>query len=128
MQEKYTQFVEYLKEVNDLIYALSLMGWDHQVNMPAGGAQARGNAMATLGKLIHERSTSKELGDMLNDLEPYVKTLDLDSDEARMVKVVKRAYDKSKKVSTEWVGANLQETTIGQTLWEQAKAENNFRL
>lgn len=128
MPEKYDQFIEYLHEINDLIYSLSLLGWDHQVNMPPGGAQARGNAMATLGKILHDRSTSEQAGELLESAESYVKNMDPDSDEACMVKVVKRAYEKHKKIPTEWVGENLRETAIGQSIWERAKAQSNFKL
>jgi carboxypeptidase Taq len=128
MKEKYNQFLTYLQEINDLVHAQGLLGWDQQVNMPRGGAEARGNSLATLGKITHTKATSNQLGEMLTELEPYVKTLDPDSDEARMVKVVRRDYDKQKKVSTEWVGEFAKETTMGQAVWEQAKADNNFKL
>lgn len=128
MKEKYDQLVLYLNEIEDLIHAQALMGWDQQVFMPRGGAEARGNSLATLGRITHARVTSDKLGEMLTDLEPYIKTLDPDSDEARMDKIVRRNYFKNKKISSEWVGEFAKETTLGQTVWEQAKAENNFKL
>jgi len=96
--------------------------------MPRGGAEARGNSLATLSRILHLKSTSDELGKMLDDLTPYIQTLDPDSDEARMVRVVRRAYDKEKKVSVEWVGDFAREQTLSQSIWQQAKAENNFKL
>ncbi|MEA3350164.1 MAG: hypothetical protein U9Q82_06060 [Chloroflexota bacterium] len=37
-----------LAEINDLQAAVAVLGWDQQVNMPPGGAEARGNQLATI--------------------------------------------------------------------------------
>ena len=58
MSEKLNELKEKLGEVSDLGSAAALLGWDQQVNMPTGGAEARGRHMATLGKVIQEKFTS----------------------------------------------------------------------
>ena len=80
----------------DLTYVGALLGWDQQTYMPPGGAEGRGNQLALLGRLIHERATSPELGKLLEDLKPYAASLDPDSDDARLVKVTARTYRKSR--------------------------------
>ena len=55
-----------LAEVSDLGYAAALLGWDQQTYMPPGGAEARGNQLALLGRLAHEYGTSPELGKLLD--------------------------------------------------------------
>ena len=64
--------------------ATAVLGWDQQVYMPSGGAESRGNSLATLGKIGHIKATSDELGKLLEDLAPYAASLDSDSDEARI--------------------------------------------
>ncbi len=71
MEQKLERLKEILGEVSDLRYASALLGWDQQTYMPPGGAEARGNQLALLGKLAHERGTSPELGKLLDDLKPY---------------------------------------------------------
>ncbi|MCX6059550.1 MAG: carboxypeptidase M32, partial [Chloroflexi bacterium] len=65
MSEKLNQLKEILGEVSDLNHAASVLGWDQQVNMPPGGGEARGQHLATLGKLSHQKSTSDEVGKLL---------------------------------------------------------------
>ena len=55
MEQKLNQLKTILTEIADLEAASALMGWDQQVNMPPGGAEARGNQLATVQKLIHQK-------------------------------------------------------------------------
>ena len=90
MEQKIQQLKTLLAEIADLNYISALLGWDQQTYMPTGGAEARGNQLALVGRLAHERGTSVELGNLLDELKPYAATLDPDSDDARLVKVTAR--------------------------------------
>ena len=63
MQEAYNELNEKLAELSDLGAAGALMSWDQQVNMPPGGAEARGRQLATLGKLAHEKLIDSRIGE-----------------------------------------------------------------
>ena len=95
--EKLTRFKQILAEVSDLSYSAALLGWDQQTYMPPRGAVARGYQLATLGRLAHMRFTSDEMGSLLEELKQEAKSLDPDSDEARLIKVTARHYDKQVK-------------------------------
>src|SRR5258708_31301068 len=90
MDEKLTRFKEIMAGVADLNAAASVLGWDQQVNMPIGGSEARGNQLATLGKLSHQRFTSDEVGKLLDEL--HADGAGLTQDESAMVRVAKRDY------------------------------------
>jgi len=128
MEEKLTHLKNLLAEISDLVAASALMGWDQQVNMAPGAAEDRGAQISTLERIIHIKATSAELGDTISGLESEVKTLDADSDEARLVKVARRDYDKRTKVPTEYVAEMARVTTVAQTVWEEAKKDNKFSL
>ncbi len=85
MEEKIKLLRDKLAEIMDLTYVGAVLGWDQQTYMPPGGAEGRGNQMALVGRLIHERSTDPDLGKLLEDLKPYAASLDPDSDDARLV-------------------------------------------
>ena len=68
MSEKLNQLKQILGEVSDLNHAASVLGWDEQVNMPRGGSEARGQQLATLGKIVQEKFTSDEVGRLMEDL------------------------------------------------------------
>jgi carboxypeptidase Taq len=126
MEQKYNQLKTLQAEIIDLNQAAGLLGWDQQVNMPPGAAEARGNQLATLQQLIHIKSTTPELGQLLEDLVEATIDLDPDSDEARMVKVSKRFYDQTVKVPPEFTAKLARITAAANQAWAEARAENNF--
>ncbi len=128
MEKKLNEFKQLIAEVTDLGRAQAVLGWDQQVNMPRGGAEDRGNILATLAGIGHQKFTSKEMGDLVAQLLPFAETLDPESDDACLIKRVAHDYNKETKVSMEWVEEFARLTTIAQGVWEQAKAENNFKL
>lgn len=128
MEEKLKRLKEILEEISDLNNSASLLGWDQQTYMPMGGAQARGNQLALLGRLVHERTTSPEMGKLLEELTPYVVSLDPDSDDARLVKVTSRVYEKAVRVPTKHVVEFAQATTLGQQAWVEARGKSDFSI
>jgi carboxypeptidase Taq len=115
-----------IAEIFDLQRASALLGWDQQTYMPPGGAESRGQQLATLQTIAHDKSVSPEIGRLLDELEPYVAQLDPDSFDARLVRVIKRNYDKEVKVPSEWVTEFSIVTTNAYEAWGKARAENNF--
>ena len=126
MEEKFARLNEISAEIADLSYAASVLGWDQQVNMPPGGADARGNQLATLQRLIHIKQTTPELGALLEDLKEKVKELDPDSDESRLVKVSLRDYQQAFKVPPEFTAELAKVTSDAFSAWQEARQEDNF--
>ena len=125
-ESKLKELTAILNEVADLTYAASLLGWDQQTYMPPGGAVNRGYQLATLAKLRHIKFTAPEVGQMLEDLKPWAAGLDPDSDEARLVKVTTREYEKQTKVPSEWLAEFTKATSDAHLVWYQARKEDNF--
>jgi carboxypeptidase Taq len=115
-----------LAEVADLSQAASVLHWDQATYMPPGGVNGRANQIATLNRLAHERFTAEDVGRLLEELESGIGQLDPDSDEVRLLRVTRREYDKSTKVSPEWVAEFSQATSQAQQTWQKARAENDF--
>jgi len=113
-------------EISDVQYAVALLGWDQQVNMPPGGALGRGYQLATLQTIAHARLTSPEVGQLIEDLIPYTSQFNPDSDDARYVKVAARIRDKQVKVPPQWIAEFAQITTQAHQVWAKARAENDF--
>jgi carboxypeptidase Taq len=128
MEQKIQQLKALLAEIADLNYISALLGWDQQTYMPTGGAEARGNQLALLGRLAHERSTSAELGKLLDELKQYVASLDPDSDDARMVKVAARDFDKATRVPSSHIVEFAKVTTMAQQTWMEARKLSDFSV
>lgn len=127
MNEKMEKLKLRLAEVADLRAASALLNWDQLVNMPEGAAEDRGEQIATIERIIHIKSTSDEIGQLLEDLENDVRHLDADSDEARLWKVTKREFDKAAKVPAEFVQKFARVSTVAQSVWEKAKLRSDFK-
>jgi carboxypeptidase Taq len=115
-----------LAELKDLVRIASLLAWDQEVMMPAGGAGARADQLSTLGRIIHERATSPELGKLLDQAEPVTAGLDPDSDDARLVEVARRDFEKEIKVPAELCEAMVRVSSESYPVWVAARKESDF--
>lgn len=59
----YQQLEQHFRKLSRLGHLGAICGWDQAAMMPAGGNQARGEAMAELAVLMHEHATAPQLGD-----------------------------------------------------------------
>ena len=128
MEEKLAKLKSLLAETADLGAASALLNWDQLVNMPSGGAEDRGEQIATIEQILHAKATSDEIGSLLEDLTQAAKQMDPESDDARLIKVAKRDFDKSTKVSAEFVSEFARVSTVAQSIWEKARAESDFSI
>jgi carboxypeptidase Taq len=126
MEEKLARLKTILAEVSNLNQVAALLGWDQQTYMPPQGAADRGDQLATISRLAHVTFTSDEVGQLLDDLSSEAAQLDPDSNDARLIKVTKRDYQKYTKVPPEMVTEFAQLTTIANQVWEEARADNDF--
>ena len=98
MHEPYARLLALLAQVTDLTYAVSVLGWDQETMMPAGGASARADQIATLQSLAHRFFTDDEVGALLEQLTPWAQSLPPDSDEASVVRVRRRDFERLVRV------------------------------
>jgi len=126
MESKIKQLKGLLAEVADLGKIGALLDWDQQTYMPPGASGSRSYQMATLSRLAHLKFTSDEIGKLLDDLHLYGQQLDPDSDDARLIQVTKRQYDKQTKVTPQWVADFAQTTVLAHNVWVEARAADDF--
>ena len=124
MHQKLTTLTAKLKDIHNLHCAEAVLGWDQQVYMPPGGAEARAEQLATLSKIAHEMFTTPEIGALLDDLAQA--DLGYDSDEASLIRVVRRDYDKACKLPPALVEEMSRTFSLGQQIWTKARAEKDF--
>jgi carboxypeptidase Taq len=127
-EPKLNQLRQILNEVADLQHVIGLLHWDQQTCMPPGGTEGRSHQVATLSRLAHTRFTGPQVGRLLEDLRAYAEELDPDSDEARLIRVTTRRYEKRTRVPAELVAETARVTSNAHPVWEQARAESNFGL
>ena len=115
-----------LQEVNDLNMVGALLGWDQSTYMPPGGAPARGRQAATIGRLAHEKFTDPAIGKLLDELRPYQESLPFDNDDASLLRVTRRNYERSTKVPATLIAELSAHQAAAYQAWTQARPNNDF--
>ncbi len=126
--EKYDLLRERLGEIADLGGTLTHLGWDQQTIMPKASAGIRARRMATLTRLLDERFSSDELGELLTELESYEQDLPFDSDEASIIRVTRRDYIQNRQVPTDLKVAMSEARSEGYGKWSEARAASDFSI
>ncbi len=115
-----------LAEVDDLHNAAAVLGWDQATYMPPGGGPARGRQLATLGRLAHEKFVSPAIGRLLDKLQPYQDSLPYDSDDAALLRLTRRDYERSVKVPSPFVAELYRHQAESFDVWAKARPANDF--
>lgn len=115
-----------LQEVSDLNRANSVLNWDQATYMPRGGGAARGRQQALLSRLAHERFTAAETGQLLDALAPALADLDPDGDDACLIRVTRRNYDRAIKIPTDLVAEWSAHGAECYQRWTAARPANDF--
>lgn len=126
MEAKFQELKKRLVEINDLNSAAELLYWDQAAYMPPGGASARARQTATLGRLAHEKFIDPAIGKLLEDLRPYQESRPYDSDEASLIRVTQREYEKAVKVPPSFTEAFYRHLSASYEVWTKARPANDF--
>jgi len=126
METELTALKTRLIEISDLNNAAAVLGWDQATYMPSGGAEARGRQMATLAKLAQEKFIDLAVGKLLDDLQPYEESLPYDSDDASLIRVTRRDYERAIKIPPEFVGRFSAHSSESYQAWTEARPANDF--
>ncbi len=124
--ENVEQLKKRLADVVNLRHAAAVLGWDMQVNMPPGGAEARAEQLALLSRLAHQMFTAEETGRLIEAGEAEVGSADADSDEAAMVRVARHDYDLNTRVPVALVEELARVTTRAHNIWAKAREEADW--
>jgi carboxypeptidase Taq len=115
-----------LREIADLNAVGAILYWDQATYMPRDGAEARGRQGALIGRLAHERMTDVELGRLLDRLAGYGDGLPHDSDDARLIAVARRDFEKAIKVPVDLVERWSVLRSAAYEAWKRARPNNDF--
>jgi carboxypeptidase Taq len=127
MQEKYEELKRRLQEVTDLQLVGSLLHWDQATYMPPGGAAARGRQLAIISQLAQEKFTDASIGRLLDELEPWAEQLPFASDEASLVRVTRREYERALKVPPAFLAEFSAHSAASFNAWAAARPANDFQ-
>ncbi|HWE14537.1 MAG TPA: carboxypeptidase M32 [Solirubrobacteraceae bacterium] len=127
MSERLEVLKERMALLADLAHASSLAGWDQQTMMPPRGAEARAASLATLTRISHELFIDDETGRLLDGAAQELAGADPDSDDARLVALVRRQWDKGRRVPPELAAGMTHAASLGQEAWIAARKASDFQ-
>jgi carboxypeptidase Taq len=117
---------ERLAGLEDLRNAAALLGWDQQTMMPPRGAQGRAESLATVARISHDMFVAPETGRLIEAAADELDGAAADSDDACLVRVVSRRWEKARRVPTELTAELAHAGSIGQEAWVAARRDNDF--
>jgi len=128
MKEKLQELRKRLAEIDAIDSTVQLLYWDQSTYMPPGGASARARQLATLSQISHEKFIDPKIGSLLDDLRPYEETLSYDSDDASLIRVTRRHYERSVKVPPSFAAEFANHSAQCHDTWQKARPANDFSL
>jgi carboxypeptidase Taq len=124
----YTELKNRLAEVHDLGRARDILIWDERTMMPPNGAAVRAEQLATLARVRHEKATSDELGLLLDELVPYEESQPYGSDEASLIRVARRDWEKARRVPAQLRMEMARAASLGEFCWREARTKSDFEM
>jgi carboxypeptidase Taq len=126
VSEALTQLKERLGTATDLGRISRLLSWDQQTMLPPAGYRHRADHLSTLSRLVHELLTDRETGRLLEELRATEESLDPDSNDASLIRMARRDYEKAVRVPTDLRAEMTRAAAEARPVWVEAKAEANF--
>jgi len=126
MQTKLNELKVRLEEVKALNNAQAVLSWDQSTQMPPGGGAARAKQLAVLAQLTQEKAIDPAIGRLLDALQKYGESLPYDSDDASLIRVARRDYERDVKVPAESMARFSAHQAESYQAWTQARPANDF--
>jgi len=126
MESALAELKERLGRLTDLTRAEAVLIWDMMVWMPPGGQSSRATQLATLEAVIHDRLVEDRLGELLDELEPYGATLPRDADDACLIRVTRRDWERARRVPTALAADLARVGAQSYEAWVKAREVGDF--
>jgi carboxypeptidase Taq len=124
----YQELRERLAAIRDLEKARALLAWDQQVKMPPGGVGVRAEQLATLDRIAHEAFTADEIGSLLDRLAPLEDSQPYESDDASLIRVTRRDWEKARRVPASLRGEMARAASLALPVWVEARRQSDYAL
>ncbi len=126
MRTKYQALLEKVYETHDLEKAMSVLYWDKETYMPEAGNLARVQQITTLRRITHNKFTSDEVGQAIEDAAAELNGADYDSNEASLIRYLRRAYEDATKLPADFVRRSSEASGAAHPAWVQARENNDY--
>jgi carboxypeptidase Taq len=121
----YLELENKLKQITHLQNLTAILHWDAELNLPTGASTNRHDELATLATLIHQLSTSNELGDLIQAASNEMS--DLDEWQKSNLSIIKRTYEHTQCIHPDLNHAYSMAVSECEFIWRTARKNNDFK-
>jgi Zn-dependent M32 family carboxypeptidase len=111
-----------LAAISDVRGIESLLLWDQQTYMLAGGVAGRAEQVATLRHLVHELLVSGEMGRLVGS----VNQPEPESEDFSLLRLARREYGRATRLPARLVEELARATALAEPAWRRARAVSDW--
>ena len=127
MSDQLTALKARMAELSDLGHVSSLAHWDQQTMMPPQGSPGRAESLATLQRISHDMFVADETGRLIEGAAAELDGADPTSDDVCLVRLVRRQWEKARRVPTDLAAELTRAASLGQEAWVTARQNSDFQ-
>jgi len=94
------------------------LAWDQETVMPRGAAEQRGEEMAAIEAVLHERRTDPRIGEWLEQAEAG------DEEDQRVLDLIARDFRRASRIPARLATELARQTSLAQGVWAEARAND----
>ena len=125
--QAYAELIRLTREKSVLLSSLALLQWDAEICMPRSGVKHRGDQMALIAGLVHDRSTDPRIAELLGQIEGSPLVADGESAEAVNVREIRRDFDRETRLPRRLVEEMARVSALSSQAWSEARDANYFK-
>ncbi|MGL5660016.1 MAG: carboxypeptidase M32 [Aeromonas sp.] len=118
----YQKLEKHQQQIHRFSHLAAICGWDQAAIMPEGGNEARAEAMAELGVLIHQKRTAPELGEWI----AKAQSESLDDVQRANLKEITRQWQDASLLPSELVEALSLAGSQCEHAWRTQRKHNDW--
>lgn len=123
METSYDRLVRRYRDISTLGSIGAVLDWDQQTFMPPKAAQARGDQLALVSGMVHERLVGAETADLL---EEATRENPSGEGERANIREIRRRVERARRLPRELVEDLARTQTMAQASWVEAKKASDF--
>jgi carboxypeptidase Taq len=125
-EQAYAELTRLSRQTSVIASSLGLLQWDAEICMPRGGVTHRGEQMALLAGLVHDRATDPRIAELLGEVEGSGLVSDPESAEAVNVRELRRDFDRETRLPRRLVEELARVSALSSQAWSEARDRDDF--
>lgn len=125
-EKAYEELIRLSRERAVLSSCREVLQWDAEICMPHNGVNHRGEQLAIIAGLAHDRSTDPRFGELLSQVEASSLVSDPESPQAVNARELRRDFDRDVRLPRRLVEELARVTAMSSQAWSDARDRDDF--